>query len=282
MGVTLIPWRIRWGVANLLRVRFWKSYFTATAPTPKLRAIRVLLQSFFRRTNPLATARPRSTLAVEGLDTIPIDSFSDFYIFFEVFVDACYDNEGIVSAKPVVLDIGANVGFFTLRIKQRHPQARVWCFEPLPSNFERLNRNIASAGVSDVACHCAGVSDRSGQMTLYVHPSNTGGHTILPAHAEEEAEKVSARIFSMAEALDLVDAPVIDLLKVDCEGAEKQIILSLTAEDSKRIRAIIYEPTASLYDPVELRQHLDGLGYATRWQNGLVFARKDAPSPARD
>lgn len=247
---------------------------------PKLAAIRVLLIAFCRRTDPLGFSKRTMILDVTGLEQLVLNSFSDLFIFSEIFVDGCYDWDAISKRAPVIVDIGANVGMFTLRMKQMRPDARIWCFEPLPSNFKGLERNLRLAGVTNVKCFQMGVSNRSAETSLFVHPSNTGGHTIVAEHAEEDAQCITIRIISMSEVYELIAEFRIDLLKLDCEGAEKDIILNLNKEDAEHISAIIYEPTATIYDPALLRVHLTGLGYDCTFRGGLIFARQSDSSSA--
>jgi hypothetical protein len=46
----------------------------------------------------------------------------------------------------VIVDVGANVGLFALYAAQTAPRARIYCFEPLPQNFYRLQQQVESAG----------------------------------------------------------------------------------------------------------------------------------------
>jgi len=79
-------------------------------------------------------------------------------------------------------------------------------------------------------------------------------------------------------------AAKIDLLKLDCEGAEKRILMSLTPAHAQRIERIVYEPMAASYSPKEIASHLGGLGYALSYRKGVVWARRAeqpvAASPA--
>ncbi len=66
----------------------------------------------------------------------------------------------------------------------------------------------------------------------------------------------------------------VDLLKLDCEGAEKDIILSITPDHAKRIENIYYEATHYLYHPSLLNSHLENLGYNITERHGIFKAKK--------
>ena len=67
----------------------------------------------------------------------------------------------------VVLDIGAHVGWFTLQVALREPDARVIAFEPVAVVFDRLARNVVINGLSNVMCVPAAVGARRTQLPLY-------------------------------------------------------------------------------------------------------------------
>lgn len=72
---------------------------------------------------------------------------------------------------------------------------------------------------------------------------------------------VEIDLVSLADALKLLNGRPCDLLKLDCEGAEYEIIKSIDKEMAKCIRKIVFEITPSLYDTNEISEHLKDLGY---------------------
>jgi hypothetical protein len=61
-------------------------------------------------------------------------------------------------------------------------------------------------------------------------------------------------------------------LKLDCEGAELEIIASINKEMAARIENILFEPTPSLYNVNELIEHLERIGYGVSRHKGLYLA----------
>lgn len=240
---------------------------------PRHKVVSVVLSTLFRRTNTTFIRDTSLSLSLKGSGEIRIDSFSDLYIFWEIFIDRCYDVD-INPPPSVIVDVGANVGLFALRMKQLYQEARVWCFEPLQSNTERLKRNIASSGVTGITIHRLGVSDLRAEVPIFIHPSNTGGHTLIKSVAHPQASTQLITVIPISDVFEIIGTERIDLLKLDCEGAEKQIILNLTKDDAKSIGTIIYEPTPSYYDPNVLRRHLENFGYQYSLEKGLAVARQ--------
>ncbi|RWA06966.1 hypothetical protein EKO27_g8138, partial [Xylaria grammica] len=71
------------------------------------------------------------------------------FIYKEIFEDGCYDVAGLPEA-PFVVDAGANIGMFSLFVKQKFPAAKVLAFEPAPETYSILRRNLELHGLSDV------------------------------------------------------------------------------------------------------------------------------------
>ena len=205
-----------------------------------------------------------------------VREFMSLYIYKEIFVDRCYDVadlDGIPA--PVVLDVGANIGFFALRMQSRYPAARILCFEPFPANFDALEETISLNGLDNVQAVREAVSGEPGTLDLYVHPTNIGGHSLYPHTAAEARErKVRVECTTLADVLKRHDIPVCHLLKLDCEGAEHDILMALDLALAERIRSIVFEPTPRNYSVDTLVSHLDTLGYHSSRYDGLVLCER--------
>jgi FkbM family methyltransferase len=177
----------------------------------------------------------------------------------------------------VALDVGANIGFFTVMMaKLTAPGGRVAAFEPGPDNLARLRRNIATAGVDNVTVIEQPASDAAGPIRFYLNSDVSGGHALwdpgsFPGNTKSLAEPRIAR--AMATTLDAVvqelDLPPPRLIKIDTEGAEHRVLAGATGLlRDRRVPYIV----AELHDfglhqlgssPRELRRFMQGFGYAT-------------------
>src|SRR4030095_6844939 len=77
-----------------------------------------------------------------GLKLSVNKSAGDLTTLFEIFVNDDYSFKGDAGAEFNILDIGANVGYFSLFISQKFPKAKIFSFEPFPGTFKRLSDNI--------------------------------------------------------------------------------------------------------------------------------------------
>lgn len=111
------------------------------------------------------------------------------FIYREIFDDRCYEQCGIApSQKGVVLDVGANVGLFALRMKQLAPSCRVYSFEPAPPTNACLRENVELEGVEvlDVA-----LSDRPGTMDMTFFPRTPASSTLFPGEKSQEVSSMA-------------------------------------------------------------------------------------------
>jgi len=125
-----------------------------------------------------------------------------------------------ISKGDVVLDIGANIGYYTLIFaKLVGKEGKVFAFEPEPNNFSLLKKNIAINGYENVVLIEKAVSNKSGKARLYLAEEHSGDHRIY------ESEVILGRKSIEIETVKLDDyfkgyKGRIDFLKMDIQGVE--------------------------------------------------------------
>lgn len=121
-----------------------------------------------------------------------------------------------------VVEIGANLGFFTLLFSGlAGERGRVLAFEPDPENFRLLEKS--SAGRANVRCRRAAVSDRVGTLNLYLSGENRGDHRVY------DCGDGRLRVETPAVSLDEELGPGgrADFIKMDIQGAEYKALLGM-------------------------------------------------------
>jgi len=89
-------------------------------------------------------------------------------LFAEIWTDRRYVPAGFdVAAGDTVVDIGANVGVFTLWAASRHPDVKVIAIEPSPRMCESLRRNISASGLRNVTIVQSASGGQTGEAVLY-------------------------------------------------------------------------------------------------------------------
>jgi FkbM family methyltransferase len=120
----------------------------------------------------------------------------------------------------VILDVGANIGLFSVWIAQRAPFARVLAFEPFPENFAALKNNLATC-VHDVHSYPFALGPVAGVGCMRDGGERSLDHELTPV-VNGGSENIT-RVVSLEEVVDLAGVSQIDLLKMDIEGSEHDI-----------------------------------------------------------
>ncbi len=121
----------------------------------------------------------------------------------------------------LVLDVGASIGLWTIPLARaaRRVTARVWAFEPLPSNVSWLRQNIELNGLDDtVTVHDFALGDAASAVRMF---SEEGGGNAAIAVAQDEAKG------SVVPVKRLDDVPRdrrVSLIKMDVEGYEPRVL----------------------------------------------------------
>lgn len=126
-----------------------------------------------------------------------------------------------IDTGTVVLDVGANIGVYTLLAAKRG--ARVFAIEADPDNARALRHHIDINGFSDrVTVFEMAAIDRTEMVTLYRNSQNSGGSTLFGTRQGVTSIRVEGR------TIDSLGLPPIDVCKMDIEGAEALALRGMT------------------------------------------------------
>lgn len=115
---------------------------------------------------------------------------------------------------PSVLDLGANVGMFSLWVTSRWPGAQVVAAEPVPRNVELLRRNLELQGAAGLEVLAAAVTTEDGTVRFGDGDFTNG--RVLAGSAVGSIEVEAKDVFPLIDG--------VDLLKLDIEGGEWPIL----------------------------------------------------------
>jgi len=128
--------------------------------------------------------------------------------------------ENLVKKRMTVLDIGANIGYYTLiAAKKVGRGGKVFAFEPEPSNYDLLCKNIKINKLHNVVPIPKAVSDSANITKLYLSPVNRAEHSFCKYRG-------TSATFVNVETIVLDDflKDKIDFIKMDIEGAEMEAL----------------------------------------------------------
>ena len=158
-----------------------------------------------------------------------------------------------------ILDLGANIGAFSLFASREAPRAQIYAFEPFPRTLEQLRGNLARNGLeSRVTLYACAVTGAGGSrhMDLQSGPDQSRG--LLEPGSDRGLPVQTTTLSQILVENALTD---VDLMKIDVEGSEHEVLCSTSSDMLRRIRRIAME-----YHPKQPREplfsHLRRAGFA--------------------
>ncbi|HWX43112.1 MAG TPA: FkbM family methyltransferase [Blastocatellia bacterium] len=207
-------------------------------------------------------------------------------LFKEVYRTNAYTQPDIpqIVEDGVVVDLGANIGMFSLFAAKLSPRVQVHAFEPAPGTFALLKKNVLANNLSNVQCHECAVSSKTGKQTLYLDVGSTADTTVASRIKEPASVRTQeVDCISLDELFARCGISRCNLMKVDVEGAEFEIFEAASLQTLAKIDAIAME-----YHEHEDRRHhelsdlLKAHGYCVRVSEdrypdlGMIYARRIA------
>lgn len=219
--------------------------------------------------------RPRCILP-NGLEIVHLNRYETDYVYREIFEDQCYLRGGIrLRDEDTVVDIGANIGLFSLFVLSRCRNPRIYAFEPAPVVYELLQANCRAHGPANIQAVNAGVSDKAGTATFTFYEKSSvfsgfhanededrqaiqaivrnvledkscEGESLASCVDELTADRLQARTsrcptVSVSDLIREHGLEKIDLLKIDAEKSELDILLGIAERDWPKISQIVIE-----------------------------------------
>lgn len=159
----------------------------------------------------------------------------------DVYINRVYSPPGMeIGADDVVVDIGAHKGVFTGYAARRTNNV-VIAYEPNPNNYQLLITFLKSNRFNNIQCHQCAIGHTSGSTSLYLSRSSTR-HSITgidQVSGEQLDNAIDVPMISLDDVLSILD--IVDFLKVDCEGAEIEILRCSSDLTLSKIRKMAVE-----------------------------------------
>jgi len=169
-----------------------------------------------------------------GIVAPKLDSFHDMMTFNEIFLREDYY---LPADARTVVDLGSNKGISALYFLTRNAGVRVWLYEPVPANVERLRANLV--GLEDrYVLDPVAVGTESGSVSFNIEPTGRYGGIGV---ATDEAITVTCKDINEVISAILDTESHVDLLKIDIEGLEVGVVEAIDRVYLPRIHAICFE-----------------------------------------
>lgn len=153
-----------------------------------------------------------------------------------VFIKEDY---GKIKDNATIIDIGANLGGFSVFAASKAKNSTVFAYEPMPQNYELLLENIELNNLgSKIVPFQLGVGSKTEKRQLFFG-GGSPFHTLYPG--EKKNSFIEIEVLSLDAVLDQNELDYCDLLKCDCEGAEFEILYHASKSCLKKIKEIRLE-----------------------------------------
>ena len=130
----------------------------------------------------------------------------------------------------VFVDVGANVGFYSLFVKKHRPKVSVHAFEPHPLLFQCLKLTANAHPRFGFEVREIGIGREARKASLYFHTKNSGGHSFLLSSAGGESHEGEVHpsrevwIQSLDQVVIEANWPRLDFVKIDVQDLEAEVI----------------------------------------------------------
>lgn len=136
--------------------------------------------------------------------------------FAQLFLADCYGLERIARGADTVLDVGANVGLFSLAARHHCRSAAIHAYEP---NTVLTPHLLANTARLDIRCFAEAIGAEEGSAYLHTHGDSL--HSVVEQRGGPGSARVTKIPLSVAVARL---GGSVDLLKLDCEGGEWELL----------------------------------------------------------
>jgi len=161
----------------------------------------------------------------------------DLVIFVEIIGKNIYTSH--FSIVGTIVDIGAHIGIFSVLAGKTGNH--VYAYEPFPSNFKLLKKNIEINSLTNVKAFQKAVGSKMGVRSLFIDAKFSGGHSLYPFEGHPFNGSIKCQTTTLEDIFVSNDLERINFLKIDCEGAEYEILLNTPKRFLHRIDKIVIE-----------------------------------------
>jgi len=167
-----------------------------------------------------------------------IENSTDIHIFTEIWLERLYSIPNFeISSNDQIIDVGAHIGIFSIFASQLCKNGKVFSYEPAKPNFEILQENISQNNINNIIAENKAGSNLKGKMKFYFSDDDFAAHSLYDKGDNwDEVETLSLK-----DIFDENNIKKCDFLKMDCEGAEYDMLMNLPEEYFRKISKICLE-----------------------------------------
>ena len=197
-----------------------------------------------------------------------------YQVFKELFMQDVYEIDALVAQlpeQPVVIDIGANAGFFAVQLFSKIEWPTLYAYEPMPANIQAFRQTIDQNSCLQTGVHLhqmAVTGTYQPSLDLFADAAD-GSQVVASVFAdfhENNTRRFTVPCITLTAIIENNSLTTIDLLKVDCEGSEYDIFYNTDPALLQCVRHIvmeIHDVDTDRNNVTALNTYLQSLGFQT-------------------
>lgn len=143
----------------------------------------------------------------------------------------------------VIIDIGGNIGIVSIYLAKKYPGVKIYAFEPVLENYKNFLKNIKLNNISSdiITLEHKAVTKDGRCINMNINPVNTGGSSISDIIGQgyiRQKENSNVTSITLSNIIEKYNIENIKLLKIDCEGAEYEILQNIEPKILNKIELI--------------------------------------------
>ena len=158
--------------------------------------------------------------------------FDFYYVFKEIFLEDFYHLGTWLPQVPenaIIIDIGANVGYFSFLMASKKSQSTVYAFEPMKKNSTVFQKNISinpNLQKRIILTEEAVTGTQTGLVTMFFDSVNDNSviSSVYDDFSASNNQSLQVKSIRLSDVIEQYDLKRIDILKMDCEGSEYPIL----------------------------------------------------------
>jgi len=172
----------------------------------------------------------------------------------------------IVKPGAVFVDLGANIGYFSLLVANNSPSAKVISFEPVAGLFQNMNDNISLNNIKNILTVNAAAGEINEEKELFVSAPDNLGMSSFHQPENYSGKKERVKVVAIDDWFKISGLPRIDVIKLDIEGSELTALKGMKEVLQKQQPVLIVEvnpETLSMFNlkPSDIYDYLKQLNF---------------------
>jgi FkbM family methyltransferase len=199
----------------------------------------------------------------------------DYPTFWEIFINGDYEKEPscVVEKGDVVLDIGANKGFFTLNALQKGA-SKVYSVEPVKHSYEQIKKLLND--FPNVEPINKAIGETNGIISMFID-SDASATNCVTTYGEmfgRESNKVDVESININTLIEQINSDI-NYMKIDCEGSEFELFKTITEKNLKGIGKLVIETHGDEIDSFVHKKLMDNNFKVYKYDNILFAINKN-------